>query len=238
MNTFRKKRQPFFSLLKRIFRSGYPRHAVIGAENVLKAPPAVFICNHAQSYAPIVLELYFPFAFRPWVIHDMLRRELCSGYLEEDFIRKELGLRRPLSKWAASVLALPCIWAVKAAGAIPVFKGTKRIKETFDLSMDALRRGENLVIFPERPDSKFSEYIDNFQPGFVHLARLWYNEKNEILYFYPVYVDKNRKTISIGKPAVFSPENDYQNERERILTYLRGTINELALMGAEEKPEL
>jgi len=218
-----------FNMLKRMLRLLFPRHTVVGTENVHEGRPAVFVCNHAQSYGPIIMELYFPFKFRPWVVHNVTNLKLCADYLERDFAVKELKLRRPFSRWLAAVLAPLCIRVMKSAGAIPVFRGELRLRETFELTVGAVRQGDNIVIFPENPGEKYSEFIDDFHPGFVHLARLYYRETGKILRFYPVYADKSKKAITIGKPVQFSPENAFRREKEHIRVYLRDSLNEIAL---------
>jgi 1-acyl-sn-glycerol-3-phosphate acyltransferase len=230
MNTSKndRKKHPAFNLLKLAARLFYPRHTVLGLENLQKDSPAVFICNHAESYAPIVMELYFPFKFRPWVIYQNFTRELCRDYIETDFISKELKLKRPLSRWLASAVASPCVWVMEAVQAIPVYKGNMRIRETFELSMEAIRQGDNIVIFPENPEKKFSESVYDFYNGFVQLARLYYKEAGKTLYFYPVFIGSGKRTITIGKPVGFSPENSFSKEKEYIRVYLRDSINDIS----------
>ena len=63
---------------------------------------------------------------------------------------------------------------MKSVEGIPVFKGKTRIRETIDLSVEAIEQGYNLVIFPENPTRKFSEYINDFDTGFIHLAKSYY----------------------------------------------------------------
>jgi hypothetical protein len=183
-----------------------------------------------ESYAPIVMELYFPFEFRPWAIGDNFTPELCRDYIEDDFIKKELRLRPPYSRWLASAIAPLCVLVMKSAEAIPVFRGKlrMRIKETFEMSMEAVRRGGNLVIFPENPERRFSEFLYDFHPGFVRLAKLYYDETGKTLYFYPVFVGKAKRVITIGRPVGFSPENDFSSEKEYIREYLRDSVNEIA----------
>lgn len=230
MNTLRKSpRHPLFAGLKMLMRLIYPRHAVKGMDNVRTEAPAIFICNHMASYAPIVMELYFPFKFRPWVIYDIVTPKLGRDYLEMDFVKKELKLPRPFSRWLAAIIAPLCRQVMRAAEAIPVFKGKMQIKETFAESMEAITQGDNLAIFPEIAEIKPSRPCKEIHTGFIHLARLYYEKTGKALHFYPVFIDKGKRTITIGHPVEFSPQNDYRKEKMRIKVYLQDAINEIAL---------
>lgn len=218
-----------FNILKNLARLFIPKHNIIGIENVLAGTPGVFICNHVESYAPIVMELFFPLKFRPWVIYNNFYFKLCADYLEKDFISTELKLRRPFSRWLSYIIAPFCIQAMRSVEGIPVFRGKIIISETFDLSVAAIEKGYNIVIFPENKTKNYSENINDFDSGFVHLAKLYGTKTGKTLPFYPVFVDKAGKSITIGKSIEFPSISDFNKNRSWILAYLRDTINELAM---------
>ncbi|MHB1484444.1 MAG: lysophospholipid acyltransferase family protein [Saccharofermentanales bacterium] len=226
----RKKRHFIFGLLKTVIRLFFRHQEIIGLDNVNKAAPGVFICNHDESYAPIVMELFFPLKFRPWVIYNNFYFKLCAEYLEKDFITTELKLRRPLSRWLSLIIAPFCILVMRAVEGIPVYRGMKDIRETFSLSVDAVEQGFNLMIFPENRRKKFSDYINDFDEGFIHLAKSYKVRTGKTLDFYPVYADKKKRSITIGKPVSFSSINEYNRGKRNVVTYLRDSINEIAIM--------
>lgn len=217
-------------MLKIICRLFCPRHSVFGIEYLHNDCPAVYICNHIESYAPIVMELYFPYEFQPWVIYNIAEPELCRDFLEMDFFKKELKMKYPFSRLFASILAPLCIRLMKSVEAIPVYNGKMKIKETFELSIEAISNGHNLVIFPEIQDKKFSEFINDFNSGFTHLSKIYLEKTGKTLNFYPVYIDKKKRNITIGKPIGLSANNEFSKEKENIRVYLRDSINEIAMM--------
>ncbi|MGE5613502.1 MAG: lysophospholipid acyltransferase family protein [Bacillota bacterium] len=224
-----REKHKFFNLLKKIAKLFCPAHTVKGAENVGTDMPSVFICNHSGAYGPIVMELFFPYKFVPWVIYNITSGKYCREYLEKEFIKSELKIKEPFSKWLAAIIAPLCIRVMKAVGAIPVYRGKSRILSTFNMSVEALMQGYNIVIFPENKEVKFSKYINDFYKGFVHLARKLYLETGRPLRFYPVYVNPKIKAITIGKPVVYAHSNDFGMVKENIVLYLRNTINEMAI---------
>jgi 1-acyl-sn-glycerol-3-phosphate acyltransferase len=228
-----KVRHPVIVSLKWLLRLFYHRHDIRGAELVEPGQPVVFVCNHAQSYGPIVMTLELPFRFRPWVQAAIVSRELCRDYLEADFIKKELGLPAPWSRWLASLLAPLCLRLMKGIEAIPVFKGQMRIRETIDLSIGALQAGWNLLIFPESPSEPFSSYINDFQTGFAYLSWRYYLVTGKLLRFHPVYIDRRKRQITIG-PAIL-PKIDVRDriDWKNLALSLRNTINQMAAKMAQ-----
>ena len=222
-----KVRQPFIWILKAILRLFYPRHPVMGHEKVCPDSPSVFICNHLDAYGPIVLMLDLPFTFRPWVHAHVMTPELCRAYLEKDFARRVLHLRPPLSRWTAALIAPLCIRLMRAIRAIPVYRGQMRIRQTFNISLAALRCGENLLIFPENPDRPFTADMHDFLSGFVGLARQYHLQTGRILPFYPVRVNR-RKNLQIGQPVSVAVDRNFHQERQRVAAALRDAIAAMA----------
>jgi hypothetical protein len=222
------KRRPAYQLLKMLLKLIYPRHAIAGAGNVLAGRPAVFVANHLESYAPIVMMLYFPYQCRPWVHAAVMDKVLCRDYLEEDFTRKTLRLKRPLSRWLASAIAPLCIWVMRSAEAIPVYRSSMRIRETFSQSVNALESGKNLLIFPERNTLQISNGLQDFHTGFIHLAGLYERSTGQKLLFYPVHVDNNSKTITISEAVKLASDFDHHQDRQQIAADLHRIIEEMA----------
>lgn len=138
---------PLLNSLKWVVRLFFRRRTLIGVEHVRQDAPAVFICNHLGSYHPVIMELFFPFPFRPWVTYHIITKERCGDYLESYFVQTELKLRHPFSRWVAAIIAPLCIRIVRATGAIPVFSGAMRVQETIEQSLNAIKRGENWSYF-------------------------------------------------------------------------------------------
>lgn len=215
-------------MLRGILKLIYRRPAVNGLDHVVQTEPAVFISNHLDTYGPVILELYFPLPFRPWVHANLVSPELCREHLDMNFSRKILKLKPPLSSWLAATIAPICIGIMKAVDAIPVYRGQMKVRDTLNISVDSLIKGENIVIFPENPTQKYSEFLDDFHRGFVHLARQYSKKSGKQLRFYPVYVNKVARMIEIGQSVIFDSTKNFHLERDHIVHYLRDSINEIA----------
>ena len=117
---------------------------------------------------------------------------------------------------------------------IPVYHD-KRIVSTFKESVKMLSDGCHLVIFAESP-VRYSEYVNEIQPGVVDLARLYYRKTKKALKFYPVYVEKKNRLISVGKPIAYQPQLDLDEQRREITSYLSFHIDRLARQMKPHKP--
>lgn len=226
---------PFLSILKMLLRLFYPNHSISGTQNVSLETSAVFVCNHLETYSPIVLSLYFPYAFRPWVHAHLMDRSRCMRHLDMEFAQKTLRLRPPLSTFIAAMVMPMCIRLMKAIGAIPVFKGEMRIRETFDESVQALKQGSNLLLFPENPTKRYSRHINEFHSGFAHLASLYFRQTGRHLDFYPVYIDKQKRKIIIGQSIQTDTNMDHHKQRIHITAVLRDSVNEIAEKNMDPK---
>ena len=223
------KKHPFLFLVKASIRIFYPRYVVEGKENIFGDGPAVFVCNHCDYNGPMSMELFFPYKFRPWVIHDMTSFKACPAYVEEHFFIGDLKMKRPLSKLLALLLTPISVMIMRAVEAIPVYRGGFKIIRTFRKSVDSILKGYDLVIFPEIKGEKYSKYIYDFYDGFAFLAKKLYSEIGAAIKFYPVYIDREKKKIIVGKP------NAYSKGENMIVEYLKNAINDMAEKSAMSK---
>ena len=91
------------------------------------------------------------------------------------------------------------------------------------------------MIFADSP-KRFSEFINELQPGFVDIARLYYRKSKKALKFFPVYLEKKNAVISVGKPIAYDPAQSLDEQREKIVSYLRDNIDRLGRALPKHKP--
>ena len=90
-----------------------------------------------------------------------------------------------------------------------------------------IERGENVVIFPEQAED-YNEIVNEFQDKFVDVARFYYKKHKIALSFVPMYNAPKLRTVVFGKPIVFQPDANIEEERARICGYLKEQITLLA----------
>src|SRR5512136_3118856 len=77
---------------------------LIGEENLPNSGPAVFIGNHLDAAGPIGVSCSIPLRVHPWVVADMMDRDLAPKWLQMDFTERQLHLKPPLSRWLSRAI--------------------------------------------------------------------------------------------------------------------------------------
>lgn len=217
----RLKAEPFYPLAAFLKKSLalFFHDKVVGLEKVEES--TVFVANHYEIYGPFIVELKFPRAFRPWTDSLMtdratLTRQLRSGI--NVVTRKWLikPIREKLPAWVASPL-----WKIlNCCRPISIYRrDAEKIDQMFNDSVTALKSGDNVVIFPEKPPTG-QHYgdgtVDKFQTGFVEIAERFKQETGKNLTFYPLYVDKYGKKMVVGEKVTYNPDALLRDEKVRI----------------------
>jgi hypothetical protein len=199
---------------------------LIGEENLPQQGPAVLICNHADATGPIAVACSLPMQIHPWAISYMMDKDQAPAWLQADFAERILGLRPPLSRWLARALCGFVVPLFHSLGCIPVAAGDyQRMEETLHLSMDVLRRGKFVFIFPE--DYRLPRHpvtgMQPFQHSFVRLAEEYYKETRRRLTFIPMAAHR-AGYLMIGKRVTHDPLNSAGAERRRLKNTLEQSI--------------
>lgn len=99
--------------------------------------------------------------------------------------------------------------------------------QTLTQSLDALKNGESIAIFPSIDYKSNEETIGAIYEGFLSIEKYYYKETGQHLSFVPVYVSKAKRKIFVGEPITFSKEVPFAKERKNVSDKLRLAINEL-----------
>ncbi len=223
----------YYRLMYRVAKIGYP-YAKVSYEEPLDDGPFVFVCNHAGVRGPLMMTLNFPRPHKNWINSFAMDDRLAANYAFHDYLlgagRRHPGFWRALSRVIGR--GLPPL--LRGAGAIPVYHDL-RVAETFRASVDVLRRGEDLVIFPESP-IRATEFVFSLNRGFADLGRRYLRETGETLRFCPVYVEKKHRRIAVGSPIAYDPAVRPSEAREKLCRALEEGIDRLARSLPKHKP--
>ena len=198
---------------------------VIGKKKVSKIDEArVFITNHYEIYGPIVVFLRFPFKFRPWIHNKMLSPKEVEEQMSIGIYGKYPKYPRWMKKIAVKLLKNIMVYTLnKRAKGIAVYRDNPRANiQTMRDSMDTLEKRKNILIFPEL--TYVDEGIGEFQTGFEHLAKFYYQKTGKKITFYPMFISHKNRKMYIEDPITFNPDNDSNEEKLRITTYLHDTM--------------
>jgi hypothetical protein len=179
------------------------------AENLPAGGPAIFIGNHANSLGPIGCVSMIPLRFYPWARPEMLDLKTNPDYMRLDFIEKDLHLAPPLSGWAALGLSRVVVPLLNGVGCIPAFQRENIMEKrrTLAQSLDRLREGRCLLVFPEVPTWELDPrtQMRRFSSAVLWLAVLFDRETGSRLPFYPVCTHPTRR-IRLGTAVLLGEE--------------------------------
>ncbi len=203
----------------------YPKISVFGEENLPK-DAGIVVGNHTQMNGPICGELHFPGKRKIWCAAQMMKLKEVPSYAFEDFWSRKPKILHPLYHLLSYIIAPLSVCVFNNAQTIAVYHDI-RLRSTFRDTIDAIEEGENVIIFPECYEP-YNNIVNNFQDKFVDVARLYYKKTGEPLSFTPLYIAPRLRSMYIGKPIWFCPENPIADERERICSYLKEEITNIA----------
>ena len=203
----------------------YPRMQVVGAENLPEEASAI-VGNHAQMNGPITAELYLPGEHDTWCASQMMELKEVPDYAFSDFWSSKPASIRWFYRGLSYVIAPISVCVFQNARTIPVYRDT-RIVKTFKLTLSALESGKSIVIFPEH-NQPCNHILYDFQDRFIDIARQYYKRTGKSLSFVPLYNAPALKTMYLGTPVRYNPEENPAAERKRIKEALMQRITAMA----------
>lgn len=219
------KKPLFYRAIVSIAAKFYGRREFTGLEN-LPDEPCIVVGNHAQLHGPFTTEKFFPHAKKIWCNGEMMKLREVPAYAFEDFWSQKPKWNRWFFKILSYLIAPICAYFFNRADTIAVYHDA-RIMQTFKRSVEAMKSGEHVVIFPENR-TEFNEIVNEFSIGFVDVARLYYKMTKKSVSFLPCYNAPALRTVVFGKPIAYDPEMEIGAQREAVCSYLKEEITSLA----------
>ena len=203
-----------------------PKYQLEGTEN-LPEEPCVIVGNHSHMYGPIMGELYTPVRHYVWCAGEMMKREEVAAYAYRDFWSGKPKGTRWFYRILSHLITPLALCVFNNAHTIAVYHDTRLIT-TYRESIEKLKEGYSMVIFPECYD-EHNNIVHEFQDKFIDLARFYYKKTGTELNFVPMYLAPKLKKAYYGKPIHFRADADIKSERKRICGELMDAITEMAV---------
>lgn len=221
-----KKTSLIYKILRFLIWLFYQKTRIVHAER-LPDEPCILVGNHAQMNGPLVAELHLPGRKEIWCAGEMMAWDEVAPYAFQDFWSKKPRRTLPFYRLLSHLITPLAVCLFNNAHTIPVYHDL-RLRETLRLSLEALERGENLVIFPEHYE-EHNQIVHDFQDRFIDLARMYCRRTGKALCFVPFYVAPTRREAHIGEPLRFDPAAPPGEERARLKRELMDAITALAV---------
>jgi 1-acyl-sn-glycerol-3-phosphate acyltransferase len=214
-----------WSVVAKIIKVFYVKAHIEGVQKVLNSTNAVVVANHLGSFGPLALMSSLIHKLFPWVVQEVTNLKDCAAYIRKDFVEKELKLRSFVGRELSRIIGRICVRLMSDLKAVPVYRRSREIYKTFEMSLNYLKSKRALLIFPENDQSKKRDDLCMLNTGFIRMAQWLYATTNKVLSFYPVAINKKVRAIRVGEPIHFDPNAPFGEERKRIKEYLERSIS-------------
>lgn len=216
-----------FKISQRIARILLPRYRF--EEKPIQGNPVVYVSHHQNMIGPVSILAWIKYYIRTWVLSEFTDQEASYHHYVNYTFRERYGW----PTWFAKLIAWPASyivpWITKSADVIPVYRGSRKIIETMEISHDTLISGESILIFPDIDYSSDSKNTSEIYQGFLHLEKKYFKETGEHLTFVPIFSDSDEKVVRVGKEIQFTGNELFIHEREKIADEIQMELNRLAL---------
>lgn len=190
--------------------------------------PTVYISHHQNMMGPVSILVWIKYYFRTWVLSVFTSQEECYDHYTNYTFTKRYKWPLPIAKIVSWPLSYIIPWMMKSARAIPVYRTSRKIMHTFQMSVEALLNDEDLLIFPDIDYSNDSSKTSNIYEGFLHLEKYYYRKTKKHLTFVPVYSNQKKREIYTGQPIQFTGNKSFIKERKEIAQKIREELNRLS----------
>lgn len=217
----------FFTFIQGVARRIYPKFTVQLPNS--QESPVVYISHHQNLFGPFHCMLWFPQPIHAWILYCFLDQKACY----KQFIEFTFTKRYKFPLVLAKIICFPFSYFVSklltSGKGIPVYRGSRKIMTTIKMSIEALRRGENIIIFPDIDYQDHSSKMKDFYNGFLYLEKYYYQATGKHLCFIPLFVSRNHRTLSTSEPIYFRDGEDFYMERKIVQQKIQTVLNDLAI---------
>ncbi len=170
-NGYKDIRKGWFRVVKSIMRFfiDEPEFIYLGDEIT---EPTIILSNHVGTSAPLAWELYGKLPFRFWGASEM-----NSGLINLYKYQTKVFYHEK-KHWNLHLARLFCIIAspltymfYKGINLISTYRNIN-FKKTISESIDTVKNGMSVIIFPEISDKGYLDVLEGFHPGFTLLGSM------------------------------------------------------------------
>ena len=219
---------PFFTTCQKIARIFFPKFTVDNKKRPA-GEPVVYVSHHQNLFGPFMTLLWYPEHIHCWMLHVFLDRKACYEHYVTYTFTERFGWPKFVAKPAALFISLIVPRLLQSGGGVPVYRGSRKIITTLRESVNNLKNGESLIIFPDIEYTDSSATVKSMYEGFLYLEKYYYQETGKHLAFVPLYVSKKQRKIVASDPLYFSGKRPFHEERKEMIQKLQDKLNELAV---------
>lgn len=215
-----------------VMRRCYPSYQTEVTDN--EGNSVVYVSHHQHFHGPLATMLWMQKPLHIWALAAFCNQKACCEQIVQYPFVKRFGWNKNVALIICFPLSFIISALVKSSRAIPVYRGSREIMKTFHQSVEVLRKGESIIIFPDLDYANCSPIIGEIDPGFLHIEKYYYQATKKHITFIPTYASKTQQKIVKGKPILFKDGVDFKKELARVQEELHDSLMELAYECGDE----
>jgi len=213
------------------------RPRVEGFGNFIAERDAMIVANHEGAWGPVVTRAWLDLPTAPWVNGAITKRGDCRKFLSSFFFMEQAHMKGWIAKPLGVIIEPLLIHLLRKGDAVPVYFGSAKVAITYKASLERLKAGRALMVFPDDESSLYDLSVPNFHDGYLATASLYYKQAGKKLLIYPLCLSSRRNLIALGAPVEFDPRADFKQESKKINDYLLAFIRENYSVQTGSEPE-
>ena len=224
----KKERKWWFKSIKKLMKGRYKEPIFVYLGEKFTAGN-IILSNHEGTDAPMSLEIWNDSPTRMWGAHEM-----NSGLIKMYKYQTRVYYHEK-KHWNLHLARLFCLIAspltnlfYKGLNLISTYHD-QRFFKTIKESLEAIRKGENIVIYPENSEKGYLAELEGFYGGFLTLAEMSYRQGMDVS-IYVTYFKKSERIYVVDKPIKYSELIKGNPSKEEIMNKLLTRCNELGKM--------
>jgi len=215
----------FYFLIRNILRMQAKYRYAVPDRSVF-TEPAVYVCRHGDNDGPIITMVNLPLPLHPWTYHVWCNEEACYRQCMDYTFTVRYGWSPRKANFVARLISKPFTLLIRSAGSIPVYRNSLKVRETFKETIEALKRGESILIFPDVDYTSTDGDAGALYDGFLMLERMYYKEMGRHLPFASLRIDDKEKKLLLGETISFRDGIPFKEEKERVIRALQDALND------------
>ncbi len=214
----------WFHAARAIVKPFWKKLSVKGEENLQE--PCVLVTRHLNNYGPFAVYLFAPFEFHMWSFYVFFDPDDYYKHCSEFTFSKRAGMPKWLACALAGLLSHPAAWFYRSLRMIPVYRGTREIFKTLDLSLEVLEKGENILIMTDVNYAGEGSEMGEMYTGFLHLGKQYYQRTGKNLRFAAMSINRENRYLRVSAPIEFDGAAPYRQERDRVGALLKQELKD------------
>lgn len=224
----------FYKGVRKVLQVCLPRFTLVDFRTTpQKKEPVVYVSHHQNLFGPVTVLMRLPFFVRTWVLSVFMDFELCYHHYLDYTLTRRLNWPRWLAKVCAWPFAKFAVALTQSGRCIPVNRQSRAVIETMKDSVETLKNGESILLFPDVQYDDNSPEVKEIYEGFLYIEKYYYRETGEHVAFVPIYSDRSMREIRIGNVLRFSGKERFFVERKEMVQNIQDELNRLATINHE-----